>query len=450
MCRAVETAIKLVTKNEDLVDSVEGIECIMLEAAYQNYAGNLHQAWMAVRRATTTSQVLGMHRGVRSSSLKFLEPQTRTYFNAEMTCFRLVQMDAYLGLVLGLPRSSLQAHGNFEDLQKFQPVDRIDRIHCLVADRILRRKGDDISETQELDVLLEKAASDMPYQWWLMPDLSPGSCTESELARDTNRLMTQFSQYHLLIRLHLPYLMRSSFGGYGDYSKLTAVNASRETLSRYLAFRVNNPAHFYCRGTDFLCFIAATVLCLAHIECCRSRQAQSSGQNAFSLLVHTRSSDIGLVEKVTEIIQSISQDFDEDVIASQILCVLGQLLNIVGKVANGVSYGVEAGDGVGEGLAYHGEETDGGEGLRLQIPHFGTIEFLRHGIQRSGPVTTVSQDPTLSTGEGLDFLKVNGSSMAPVPGIDGEWDMQGIDLALFEGLFGESSVLDATGTLSWM
>ncbi|TIA66547.1 hypothetical protein D6C77_00072 [Aureobasidium pullulans] len=427
MCRAVETAIKLVTKNEDLVNSVEGIECIMLEAAYQNYAGNLHQAWMAVRRATTTSQVLGLHRAVSSSSLKYLEPQTRTYFNAEMTCFRLVQMDAYLGLVLGLPRSSLQAH-----------------------DRILRRNGNDMSETQELDVLLEKAASDMPSQWWLMPDLSPGSCTESELARDTNRLMAQFSQYHLLIRLHLPYLMRSSFGGYGDYSKMTAVNASRETLSRYLAFRVNNPAHFYCRGIDFLCFIAATVLCLAHIECCRSRQMQPSGQNAFSLLVHTRSSDIGLVEKITEIIQSISQDFDEDVIASQILCVLSQLLNIVGKVANGVSYGVEAGDGVGEGLAYHGEETDGGDGLQLQIPHFGTIKFLRHGIQRSGPVTTVSQDPTLSTGEGLDFLNVNGSSMVPVPGIDGEWDMQGIDLALFEGLFGESSVLDATGTLSWM
>ncbi|THW21676.1 hypothetical protein D6C98_07107 [Aureobasidium pullulans] len=427
MCHAVETAIKLVTKNEDLVNSVEGIECIMLEAAYQNYAGNLHQAWMAVRRATTTSQVLGLHRCVSSPSLKFLEPQTRTYFNAEMTCFRLVQMDAYLGLVLGLPRSSLQAH-----------------------DRILRRKGEDLSETQELDLLLEKAASDMPSQWWLMPDLSPGSCTESELARDTNRLMTQFSQYHLLIRLHLPYLMRSSFGGYGDYSKMTAVNASRDTLSRYLAFRVNNPAHFYCRGTDFLCFIAATVLCLAHIECCRSRQTQPSGQNAFSLLVHTRSSDIGLVEKITEIIQSIAQDLDEDVIASQILCVLNQLLKIVGKVANGVSYGVEAGDGVGEGLAYHGEETDGGEGLQLQIPHFGTIEFLRHGIQRSGPVTTVSQNPTLSTGEGLDFLNVNGSSMAPVPGIDGEWDMQGIDLALFEGLFGESSVLDATGTLSWM
>ncbi|KAG9679420.1 hypothetical protein KCU87_g795, partial [Aureobasidium melanogenum] len=56
MFRVMEAAIKI-TKNEDLVTSVEGLECIMLEATYQNYAGNLHQAWMAVRRATTIAQL---------------------------------------------------------------------------------------------------------------------------------------------------------------------------------------------------------------------------------------------------------------------------------------------------------------------------------------------------------------------------------------------------------
>jgi hypothetical protein len=76
MSRVVDTASRLVTTNEDLISSAEGIECIMIEAMYQNYAGNLHRAWMAVRRATTVAEMMALQRGLNSPSLKILEPET--------------------------------------------------------------------------------------------------------------------------------------------------------------------------------------------------------------------------------------------------------------------------------------------------------------------------------------------------------------------------------------
>ncbi len=51
MVHVVDTAIRLVSTNEDLIGSVKGIECIMLEAMYQNYVGNSHRrAWQYAGR----------------------------------------------------------------------------------------------------------------------------------------------------------------------------------------------------------------------------------------------------------------------------------------------------------------------------------------------------------------------------------------------------------------
>jgi hypothetical protein len=68
----------------------------MIEAQYQNYAGNLHKAWMAVRRATAVAQLMALHRGFNSPSLKILDAETRKSFNPDHMCFRLVEMDRYL------------------------------------------------------------------------------------------------------------------------------------------------------------------------------------------------------------------------------------------------------------------------------------------------------------------------------------------------------------------
>ncbi|MCJ1389211.1 hypothetical protein MMC18_002067 [Xylographa bjoerkii] len=518
MSRVVDTAIRLVTTNEDLIRSVEGIECIMLEAMYQNYAGNLHRAWMAVRRATTVAQMMALHRGLNSPSLKILVPETRATFNPDQICFRLVQMDCYLSLMLGLPWTSLEARfATPKALEGCQPIDRMQRIHCAVAERILQRNENDLTETHEIDTLLQKAAAEMPPQWWLIPNLSASNSGGTEVLHETIRLMDQFTHYHLLTRLHLPYMLRSSPDRRYDHSKITAVNVSRETLARFVAFRTSNSAHFYCRGTDFLAFIATTVLCLAHLDPRGRRQgpAQNSNPGAvFDFLAHSRPSDRGMMERTLAIIESMARA-GPDAIASKITRILRHLLAIEANAASGTSYSTHSFKGDDEEeLECHGKLTNGGKGLHVHIPYFGTINFERGAISKSVSTTPTAPDQGLPTtlvadmllpdplgehnqqppsgwdcppacqiGSPLDhhnartaqwqFGQLASPQLPPSPGngvssfdsgniqegqvpdsvgfVDAEddWDLQGVDVALFDSLFRGTAIPDAVAEETW-
>ncbi|KAM0804855.1 hypothetical protein BDR22DRAFT_799725 [Usnea florida] len=428
MSQVVDTAIRLVTTNEDLISSVEGIECIMIEAMYQNYAGNLHRAWMAVRRATTVTEMMALHRGLNSPYLKILQPEMRAAFNPDQICFRLVQMDRYLSLMLGLPRTLLKTRfATAKALEGCQPIDRMQRIHCAMSDRILQRNESNFSETYDIDTLLQKAAAEMPPQWWLIPNLSASNSDGTEVAHATMRLMDQFTHYHLLIRLHLPYMLRSSSDRMCDHSKITAVTASREILARFIAFRTSNPAHFYCRGTDFLAFIATTVLCLAHIDshCQRQRPAQNSDYStAFNFLSHNRPSDRGMMERTIEIVESMARA-GTDAIASKIVRILHPVLVIEADAASGTSYNTNSFKGDDGELECHGKLSNDGKGLNVHIPYIGTINFERHTLSKSLPVCV------------------------GVAGAEEDWDLQGVDVALFDSLFRGTSGSDDGQEETW-
>ena len=401
MSQVVDTAIRLVTTNEDLISSVEGIECIMIEAMYQNYAGNLHRAWMAVRRATTVAEMMALHRGLNSPSLRILEPETRAAFNPDQVCFRLVQMDRYLSLMLGLPRTLLKARfATPKALEGCQPIDRMQRIHCAMSDRILQRNESEFSETYDIDTLLQKAAAEMPPQWWLIPNLSASNSGGTEVAHETMRLMDQLTHYHLLIRLHLPYMLRSSSDLMCDHSKITAVTASREILARFIAFRTSNPAHFYCRGTDFLAFIATTALCLAHIDSHCRRQGPGT---VLDFLSHSRPSDCGMMERTLEIIESMARA-GTDAIASKIARLLRPLLVIEANAANGTSYSTNSSKGDDEELECHGKLSNDGKGLHVHIPYIGTINFERRALARSVPTAPTTSQQGPSTARAVDML----------------------------------------------
>ena len=421
MSGVVDTAIRLVTTNEDLIACVEGIECIMLEAMYQNYAGNLHRAWMAVRRATTIAEMMALHRGLNSPSLKILDPETRVAFNPDQICFRLVEMDCYLSLMLGLPRTSLEARfATPKALEGCPPVDRMQRIHCAIADRILQRNENDISETHDIDTLMQKAAAEMPPQWWLIPNLSASSSGDTDVLHETIRLMDQFTHYHLLIRLHLPYMLRSSPDRRCDHSKITAVNASRETLVRFIAFRTSNPAHFYCRGTDYLAFIATTILCLAHVDSrCRSQDpAQNSNPGTgLNFFAHSRPSDRGMMECTLDIMEKMARD-GTDAIASKIARILRQLLAIEANASSGISYSTNSSKGNEDELECHGKLTNDGKGVHVHIPFFGTINFERHAISKSVPTAPGRGLPTTLVADMLAIDQLGENSQPPSFGPD--------------------------------
>ncbi|KAJ2982921.1 hypothetical protein NUW58_g6340 [Xylaria curta] len=156
-----ETVNKLVTHNDNLPESVEIIECLIIESQHHNYMGNIRRSWIVLRRAMAMAQMLGLDR-----QSKVLDA------NADKTCespyeeniwFLLVHFDQYLSLLLGispnLPEYSQPVQGRLESCT---PSGRMGRLHSMAAGRILQRNRinpHDTAETKEIDNILQMAAA---------------------------------------------------------------------------------------------------------------------------------------------------------------------------------------------------------------------------------------------------------------------------------------------------
>ncbi|KAF3768042.1 hypothetical protein M406DRAFT_237657, partial [Cryphonectria parasitica EP155] len=363
MAHAVTTASRLVTTSDELAGgSLEGIECVMAESMFLNNAGELRRAWLAGRRAMALAQAMGLHRctrhdrggdggggggggGGRPSSLVVLEPDTWDRIDPEYMWCRLIFSDRYLSLMLGLPPGCSDGDGDDEEeeeeaLVRCAPLERMERMMAVAGglilrrnNSVLRRRGADMATTRKIDEMLREAAALMSPRWWLAaPESSrpittaTSDRTEEEVAfQDSLRVVNQFTHRHLLLQLHLPYLLLPPCI---DYSKITAATTSRELVSQFVSFRSNStsapPA--YCRGIDFIAFIASTTLCLAHIEAHRPRP-QGTAPSTLQSLQHQRQSDRGLLERTLEIMETAARE-TKDAIAQRILRILRPLLDV--------------------------------------------------------------------------------------------------------------------------
>ncbi|KAF4890650.1 Dehydrocurvularin biosynthesis regulator [Colletotrichum fructicola] len=147
MFHAVTTARDLVTSNDELVASLEGIECILLEALFKNYTGDLRQSWLAARRAVTIAQMLGLDRGIAPVSLSGFS------IDPDDMWFRIVQFDRYIALMLGLPQSSVQdTFATHQSLERCSPLERMLRL-CCVACGCFRRDAASVLGITELDLV---------------------------------------------------------------------------------------------------------------------------------------------------------------------------------------------------------------------------------------------------------------------------------------------------------
>jgi hypothetical protein len=504
MSRAVATAKNAVLCNDDLVSSIEGIECVAMEGMYQNNAGNVRRAWMANRRAMLIAQMMNLHLGNRSSShITHLDPKDEGSADLERMWFRLVQTDRYLSLMLGLPPHCFE--DNFatpEALENCTPMECMQRLECHAAGLLLRRNQTtmhDLSQTQKIDLLLQRASTFMPPQWWLTPDLPSSSNNASDAFHETMRFVSQFAHHHLAVQLHLPYLLCYSTDHEYDYHKIAAVNASREVLMRFLGFRDSNLVRLHCRSVDFVAFISSTVLNIAHIDASYHRRMRSNGINSGGgvvpdILAHHRLSDRGMMERILECLNttnSTTQD-DSDLISSKTSQILQHLLTIEGDAFAGESYSASMSSASGEGeLGCTSNVIDGDMTLAIHIPYYGTVNIERSGVSKSIPSfptssegrtqstslpnfsdsdTTVwfgsslahqlqsqpDQDPTEPVERPMEFNgdeesfqsdwqafpsqadEPDGSNQRLVPGLTADtesWALQGVEMAFFDSLF---------------
>jgi hypothetical protein len=371
MKRLFEGASALVSIEDELITSMEELECLVLTAIFQANNGNLKGAWLLFRRIISISQLLNLHRPGQDR-IRFLDPNTHA--EPRFLWFRIVTMEGFLCLLLGQPESyrgtiMITETMHFVDED---PVQQLERMHCAITSRILSRNQDgryfhDPAVTKSIDLEIQKAANLVPQQWWLIPDFAKSSDTGQRFW-DAIQVTNQLFYHHLIIQLHLPYLLYPSAEiGHGshDYSKSTCANSSRELLTRFIAFRSLDTAAFNCHAIDFFGVMAALALLLAHVG---SRCVYQDND----YLAHQRPCDRALVEKALENMCEAGRT-SRDILSEPNENVLKELLDVEDKV-----YKLRC---AGRVVRRNGEcmgETE--PVLRISLPHFGAIAINSTGV----------------------------------------------------------------------
>jgi hypothetical protein len=385
--RLADLAISLVTSDDDLLGSMEGLECLMLESMYQVNIGNLRRSWVTGRRAMCTAQLMGLNRSDSRTHFKVLEPKVK--YHPQFMWFRILFLDRHLSLMLGLPQGSCDRSMASDTLLSGDtPTGRLERIHCVIASRILERNESklgvqELSLTRNLDNELQKAARCLPSKWWLVPALETSSTDSQALFWDMQRMFAQVLHYNLLNQLHLPYLLRSSSAERKyEYSRMTCVNASREVLTRFIALRSFNRIAYSCRIIDFLTLMAALTLLLAHLESHRSEE---------NPLAHQFYSDRAMIEQAQDNMQEIN-DLNSDALSAQTADLLQQLLSIQVEMIDGSSRHAERVSVQEAGTEALPQIQDEDIAVSVDIPYFGTITIAREGIAKKNIKKFVLKD----------------------------------------------------------
>ncbi|KAB8205452.1 hypothetical protein BDV34DRAFT_99614 [Aspergillus parasiticus] len=405
MRRLMTAATTWVTSQEDMHGTVESLICIMLEGVFEINCGNLRRAWAVYRRAMTVAQLMGLHRSPMPP-LKRIDPGLDA--KPEFMWFRIVYMDRYLSLLLGLPQGTSDKNmGTMSTLRHEPPLGRFERLLTIIASRILERNErtfvtSDYTTTQSIDAELLRVSESMPTSFWRPPNfqnLTPGS---PDTLLETVRLGAQVYYYGLLIQLHLPYMVQISENTHHGYSKITCVNASREIMTRYITHRSFNPMSSCSRPVDFFTLLAAMTLLLAHLD-------EHSHPEAISLLAHQRLSDRGLLDQALETMDIIS-NMKKDIIAEKSAELIRRLLEIEADTAEGKTC-------ITRSLADDDieENRKQGEELRLHIPHLGVIKVARgRPVSRESSVGNTAAWTHMSHGE-LESCVTWNDAIGPSP-----------------------------------
>lgn len=282
MSKWVSAASDLVTSVDDLVGSLEGLECLILQAWFNGDAGHLRKAWMAGRRALSMAQLMGLGRlnpAVRSVT-------SRAPANQDVLWYKINCSDRYHSLILGLPAGSMNnnfAHERFSEGDSI--FDKMNKEYAVLGGRISERQEiydlnsqESYAVTQSIDADMETISMIVPESWWLTPDInSTTPKTSEDLMFEHITLRIQVRHYTLMILLHLPFIVReneSQLRRY-EYNRKTCLHAARCLLQRFLAFRKDYVIYVAGRHVDYAALIAAMTLCLGYLGVAPGAERQS-------------------------------------------------------------------------------------------------------------------------------------------------------------------------------
>jgi hypothetical protein len=393
MERLADTVINLVTTCEELLGTMDSLECILLEAYYHLDNGNIRRAWLAFRRAMGAAQLMGIHRPI-DFPVKVLEPSSAN-IDPPVMWFRIVYMDRLLSLLLGLPQGNSDTNlCSDTPLAHGTPSEKFEVLHSGILAKIFQRNEISpspraIEMTREIDKQLLEAADGLPSNFWRPPNFTGLEQNSPEAFWEGVRVRDQMVHYTLLNQLHLPFMLCPGADCMPEYAKITCVNSSREILTRFVAFRTFNRIPAYCRLADYLALVAGMTLILAHIYNHRSNQ---EGAN---VLAHQRLGDRATVEQTLDNME-VSSRLRGDMLGAKCVELLQHLLLVEADAAKGHSYSAQHVPGV-QGV--QSNQEDECTVLFITIPYIGTIKITREGISSmdkpiTKPITSMSPSQT--------------------------------------------------------
>uniref|UniRef100_A0A8H7K8N4 Zn(2)-C6 fungal-type domain-containing protein n=1 Tax=Bionectria ochroleuca TaxID=29856 RepID=A0A8H7K8N4_BIOOC len=331
-------ATSMVTCHDELLNSLEGLECLICEAVYLVNCGNLRRALVCLRRASTLAQFMGMHRKGSRTSLK--RPGDTG---------------------LGGRDLGASGFGSHEKTSGETDAEWFERTQVDICELIINRgqhSGEDsFNMTMEIDATLTRVSNSVSSTWWTPMDLDPQMSIDEVMARVISAQM-QIVHYNMLNIVHLPYLLRQDAGSRYDYSKTVCTYSSREVLNRYITFRSVVRVVYCCRLVDFCALTAALTLLIAHLS--------GHGRNSSWLPAHQRVGDRNLAEKVVETLEELNR-LNHDELSKETAKLTRKLLDLEAAAArNGSIYRCSVRD--------ENCNPDGMDGpFHLKIPYFGTV-----------------------------------------------------------------------------
>lgn len=343
--RYITTVDQLITSDDEIAGTTDGVECLYLQSKYYFNLGRPRRAWHVNRRAISFAQLLGFHRLVLTQTAKPDQQRGR-----QMSLWsHLFLMDGYLCLTLGLP---LCIHSNFRDPcipPLGQPTELPDalafmlRLSPIVAKIVDRNQNPslDFSLTLRIDQDMEELVQSTPETWWAKTDaLAP--CAEDQF----DRQLAQFYFHSVRQLLHLPFMLKSSSDIRYQYSYTAALDSARHVIRSYDALRGPHTAGlFICKVADFQAFSAAMLILL-------NLYGYSDGSRAE---VEQNQRDSALVDATIEILRKASQEAG-GIVAAQSLKALEMI--------------AEARHGCGDEGSPNRTHT---KTVKISIPFFGVL-----------------------------------------------------------------------------
>ncbi|KAJ5131093.1 uncharacterized protein N7515_007132, partial [Penicillium bovifimosum] len=374
----------LVTSNDELTATPEGLECLMLQNIFFINSGKPRRAWLSVRRAVAISQLIGLHRhSVESTQTESSKDSDRFASIWQYIC----HSERFLALILGLPYGVQNEHfcrrepgeGWREPNADVDYLHQLDAIAGRVIDRDQNSSKMDFLAAQSIQDELEQLAGSMPETWWKVPDVIHES-SQDVASISYRRLNIQIWHFQLEMSLHLPFMFNVTSSVKFEYSQLCCLRAARELIKRHALVRKSSEM-FSCCLTNFQAFMATLVLV---INLLKPSSSVSRGKAEME-----KQAEWTTVDQVIQRLDAVNVRFGDPVAL--------QAVNVL-KVLRAFEFESQVETG----------------GVQLTIPYFGTISIQRRATSTDMlmNVMDTQQHPTSIPGYQSDMEGPSGGEWA--------------------------------------